>query len=126
MKSSTRPVYLDLARIRLPLPGWVSILHRISGVLLFLAVPLGVAVLSMSLESEAGFLTVSGWVTAGWAKLLLLALAWAFSHHLLAGLRHLAMDAHCGVQLAQARASGAAVLVLSAMTTLAVAGWLFA
>ena len=126
MKPPTRPVFLDLARLRLPLPGWVSILHRVSGVLLFLAVPLGVAALSVTLASEAGFQAVSGWMTQAWAKLLLLAWVWAFLHHLLAGLRHLAMDAHCGVQLRQARTTGAVVLAGSAVATLAVAGWLFA
>ncbi len=125
MKSPTRPVYLDLARLRLPLPGWVSILHRVSGVFLFLALPLGVGALSVSLESEAGFRAVSGWMTHVWVKLLLLVLVWAFVHHLLAGLRHLAMDAHWGVRLRQARNTGAVVLAISGMATLAVAGWLF-
>jgi len=63
MKPIARPVYLDLLRIHLPLPGWVSILHRVSGVLLFLAVPLGVWVLSRSLSDEAGFLRMLDWAT---------------------------------------------------------------
>lgn len=126
MKSPTRPVYLDLVRLRLPLPGWVSILHRVSGVFLFLALPLGVGALSVSLESEAGFRTASGWLAQPGVKMLGLVLFWAFVHHLLAGLRHLAMDAHWGVQLGQARSTGIVVLAVSGVATLAVAGWLFA
>lgn len=125
MNMVDRPSFLDLRRIRLPLPGWVSILHRLSGVLLFLALPAGVAALSVSLASEAGFRAVSACMTQTWVKLLLLALIWAFLHHLLAGLRHLALDAHWGVQLGQARSTGVAVLAVSGVATLALAGWLF-
>jgi len=55
MEIRTRPIHLDLLRIRLPLPGWVSILHRLSGALLFLAVPLSVGLLAHSLSEAAGF-----------------------------------------------------------------------
>ena len=126
MKTLDRPRFLDLSRIRLPLPGWVSILHRVSGVLLFLALPLGVWALSVSLASEDGFQTVSGWMAQPWMKLLALGLVWAFLHHLLAGLRHLAMDAHWGVPLKQARWTGVAVLATAGAATLALAGCLFA
>ena len=126
MKPTARPVYLDLFRIHLPLAGWVSILHRVSGTLLFLALPLGVWALSVSLSGEAGFRRLAGCAGSTPAKLLLVGLAWAFSHHLFAGLRHLALDAHCGTALAQARRSSLAVLAASGALTLAVAGSLFA
>lgn len=125
MKPSARPVYLDLLRIHLPISGWVSILHRVSGALLFLALPLGVWALSVSLSGEAGFRQIAASAAGGPAKLLMVGLAWSFSHHLFAGLRHLALDAHRGTALAQARRSSMAVLVASGAVTLVVVWRLF-
>ncbi|MCA1925636.1 MAG: succinate dehydrogenase, cytochrome b556 subunit [Thiobacillus sp.] len=126
MSPPLRPVTLDLHRIRLPLPGWVSILHRFSGVLLFLALPAGVGLLSLSLYDEDGFMTALACMRHPLTRFLLLALAWGFSHHFFAGLRHLAMDAHWGVDLAHARLSGMAVFAASGLTTAAFAVWLWA
>lgn len=126
MSRATRPVFLNLLRIHLPLTGWVSILHRVSGALLFLALPLGVWALSVSLSGESGFRRIAGCAAGVPAKLLLVGLAWAFSHHLFAGLRHLALDAHLGTALAQARRSSLAVLAASGAVTLFVAWRLFA
>lgn len=126
MKPTVRPVYLDLIRIHLPLAGWVSILHRVSGALLFLALPASVWALSVSLSGKAGFRQLAECAGSAPAKLLLVGMSWAFSHHLFAGLRHLALDAHCGTALAQARRSSLAVLAASGALTLAVAWRLFA
>jgi succinate dehydrogenase / fumarate reductase cytochrome b subunit len=120
-----RPVYLNLLRIHLPLTGWVSILHRLSGGLLFLAVPFGVWGLSRSLSDAAGFRSVAEWIGHPIGKLLLLMLVWAFAHHLFAGLRHLALDAHWGLDLKRARRSSIAVLLAGALVTLLFAGKLF-
>ncbi len=121
-----RPVYLDLFRIHLPLPGWVSILHRVSGALLFAALPLGVWVLSVSLSDEAGFQRIVDWMAHPLTKLFLLILIWAFAQHLFAGLRHLALDVHWGVDLRRARQTGIAVLLASGLVTLLAAWRLFA
>ena len=126
MKPIARPVYLDLLRIHLPLPGWVSILHRVSGALLFLALPLGIWALSLSLSGETGFLRMADWVTRPLIKLLLLLAVWAFTHHLLAGLRHLALDIHWGVNLERARQSSLVVVLATGLVTLFVAWRLFA
>ncbi len=126
MKPIARPVYLNLLRIHLPLPGWVSILHRVSGALLFAALPFGVWALSVSLADEAGFQRIAGRVTHPLAKLVLLLLIWAFVHHLLAGLRHLALDVHWGVELRHARQTGSAVLLATGLVTLLAAWRLFA
>lgn len=126
MKPIVRPVYLNLLRIHLPLPGWVSILHRVSGVLLFAALPLGVWALSVSLADEAGFQRIADRVTHPWAKSVLLLLIWAFVHHLLAGLRHLALDVHWGVELRHARQTGSAVLLATGLITLLAAWRLYA
>ncbi|MHB0983902.1 MAG: succinate dehydrogenase, cytochrome b556 subunit [Thiobacillus sp.] len=126
MKPIARPVYLNLLRIHLPLPGWVSILHRVSGALLFAALPLGVWALSVSLADEAGFQRIADRVTHPLAKSVLLLLIWAFVHHLLAGLRHLALDVHWGVELRHARQTGSAVLLATCLVTLLAAWRLFA
>jgi succinate dehydrogenase / fumarate reductase cytochrome b subunit len=126
VKPSARPVHLDLLRIHLPLPGWVSILHRVSGALLFLALPLGVWGLAVSLSGEAGYLRVRDGLAHPLARLGMLVLAWAFAHHFLAGLRHLVLDLHWGVGLGQARRTSVAVLLAAALATLAAAWGLFA
>ena len=114
-----RPVYLNLLRIHLPVSGWVSILHRLSGALLFLAVPSGVWGLSQSLSDEAGFRRVAEWIGHPFGKLFLLMLAWAFVHHLFAGLRYLLLDLGIGLDRAIARQS-AWTTILSALAVLVI------
>ncbi len=126
MKPVGRPVHLDLLRIHLPLPGWVSILHRAAGALLFLAVPLGVWALSVSLSGEAGYSQARDWLAHPLARFGMLMLVWAFAHHFLAGLRHLALDVHWGVDLRRARLTSLAVLLGAALATLTAAWRLFA
>lgn len=123
---SRRPVYLNPLRIYLPLTGWVSILHRASGALLCAALPLAVWALSVSLSSEAGYRRMADAAASPLARLVVLGLVWAFGHHLLAGLRHLALDVHWGVNLSRARQSSAAVLLGSGLVTLVAAWRLFA
>jgi succinate dehydrogenase / fumarate reductase cytochrome b subunit len=126
VKPIARPVYLNLFRIHLPLPGWVSILHRVSGALLFAALPLGVWGLSVSLADETGFQRIANWMMHPLARLVLLGLVWAFAQHFFAGLRHLALDAHWGVDLKHARQSSLAVMLASGLVTLLAAWRLFA
>ncbi|MBL8384336.1 MAG: succinate dehydrogenase, cytochrome b556 subunit [Burkholderiales bacterium] len=108
-----RPKHLDLTKIRLPLPGWVSIMHRISGAALFLALPLLLWLLDMSLGTEVGFDALAGVFGQWWMKLILAGLGWAYLHHFCAGVRYLLLDMHKGVDLASARASAAAVYFVS-------------
>jgi succinate dehydrogenase / fumarate reductase cytochrome b subunit len=126
VKPVARPVYLNLLRIHLPLPGWVSILHRVSGALLFVAVPFGAWALSVSLSGEAGFRRMAAAFSHPLARLSVLFLIWGFAHHVLAGLRHLALDAHWGTDLRRARLSGLAVLLAAVLVTLIAAWRLFA
>ncbi len=122
MKPLPRPVYLDLFRIHLPLPGWVSILHRVSGALLFLALPTGVWLLSVSLSGEAGYRRVSEGFAHPLARAGTLVLVWAASHHFFAGLRHLALDVHWGENLVSARRSSLAVMLAAGLAT-GLAAW---
>jgi succinate dehydrogenase / fumarate reductase cytochrome b subunit len=117
-----RPVYLNLLAIRQPVPAIVSILHRISGALLFLVgIPVLLWGVQRSLASPDAFAQWKAAVAHPFAKLVLLLLAWAYIHHLLAGLRHLVLDLHVGVELASARRSAAIVFVLALLITLIVA-----
>ena len=116
-----RPVYLDLVRIRLPLPGIVSILHRISGALLFLfGIPLLLAAVAASLGSPAAFAEMKAAWSHPLAKLVLLGFAWAYLHHFCAGIRYLLLDLHKGVDLPAARRSSVIVLAVSLALTLIV------
>jgi succinate dehydrogenase / fumarate reductase cytochrome b subunit len=117
-----RPVYLNLVRIRLPLPGIVSILHRISGAVLFLvAIPLVLFAIQASLDSAAGFASLKSMFANPLCKLVLIGLLWAYLHHFFAGIRYLLLDLHVGDDLAPARQSSAAVLGVSVALTLIIA-----
>jgi succinate dehydrogenase / fumarate reductase, cytochrome b subunit len=117
-----RPVYLNLFAIRQPLPAIVSILHRASGALLFFfGIPLLLWGVGASLASPESFAAFRATLASPLAKLVLLVLAWAYLHHLLAGVRHVLQDVHIGGQLKAARQSAAAVFALSLFLTLLVA-----
>ena len=120
-----RPVYIDLARIRLPLPGFVSILHRISGILLFLLAFWLLSLLDRSLGSPEGYAQVRELIAQPFAKLVLLAAGWAFLHHFCAGIRYLLIDMHVGVDLPTARATSWAVLAVSLFLTVLLGAWLW-
>jgi succinate dehydrogenase / fumarate reductase cytochrome b subunit len=98
---------------RLPLAGVVSILHRISGLLMFLLLPFVLYLLDHSLLSEISFDYFKGFASNWFVKLVILALSWGFLHHFCAGIRHLIMDNHIGVDKVSARKSAASVLVVS-------------
>jgi succinate dehydrogenase / fumarate reductase cytochrome b subunit len=118
-----RPVYLNLVAIRLPLPGIVSILHRISGAFLFVVgIPALLALVGASLASPDSFASVKACFANPLAKLAALAFAWAYLHHFCAGLRYLLLDVHVGIDLPAARRSSVVVLVVSLALTLFV-GW---
>ncbi|MDO9031574.1 MAG: succinate dehydrogenase, cytochrome b556 subunit [Hydrogenophaga sp.] len=112
-----RPKFLNLAEIRLPLPGFASILHRISGVGLFLMLPLLIWLFQLSLASSDSFETFKSVAAHPLVKLVLLGLLWAFLHHFCMGIRILLIDIHVGVEKAQANASAKAVLAVSLALT---------
>jgi succinate dehydrogenase cytochrome b subunit len=116
-----RPVYLNLVAIRLPVPGIVSILHRISGALLFLlGIPLLLYALQASLASADSFAELAAAFARPLAKLVLIGFVWAYLHHFFAGIRFLLLDVHVGDELAATRRSSVLVLVVSILLTLIV------
>ncbi|CAB1369312.1 succinate dehydrogenase, cytochrome b556 subunit [Denitratisoma oestradiolicum] len=116
-----RPKFLTLWEIRLPIPGIVSILHRVSGAGLFLALPFLLCLLQLSLGSAENILTFKQVTGNLLVKLVLFGLCWAYIHHFCAGIRFLLMDVHVGVDKAPSRASAKAVLVVSLGLTALVA-----
>jgi succinate dehydrogenase / fumarate reductase, cytochrome b subunit len=98
---------------RLPLAGIVSILHRVSGMLIFLLLPFILYMLDKSLTSEISFEYFKGYTSHILVKLAILALAWAYLHHFCAGVRHLLMDLHMGLDKDSARKSSVAVFAVS-------------
>jgi len=120
-----RPVHLDLLRIRLPLPGFVSILHRASGAALFLSAFWLLWLLDASLASAERFEALRAALTHPVAKLVLIGLAWSYLHHFCAGIRYLFLDADVGVDLPAARRSSWAVLAVSVGLTALAAAWIW-
>jgi len=117
-----RPVYLNVIAIRQPLPAIVSILHRITGALLFaVGIPLLLWFVQRSLASADAFDAAMRPFTSPFGKLVLLGLVWGYVYHLLAGLRHLALDLHAGIALAPARSSAAVLLVVSVLLLIVIA-----
>jgi len=118
----SRPVYLNLVAIRLPVPGIVSILHRVSGAVLFLfALPLLLWAVQASLASAESFAALKAFLAHPLAKLVTIGFVWAYLHHFCAGIRYLLIDVHVGDDLAPARRSSVLVLVVSLLLTLFVA-----
>ena len=115
----------ELSNYRMPLAALVSILHRISGLLMFALLPFVLYLLEQSLRSEISFAYYQGIVSTPFAKLVILALSWGYLHHFCAGMRHLVMDMHIGLDKVSARKSAATVLVVSLALTLLVALNLF-
>ena len=124
--------FKDLTTYRLPLAGWVSILHRASGGLMFILLPLIVWLVDTSVSSEISFERFSAAFTAGigfvpgwFFKLVVLALIWAYLHHLMAGIRHLYMDMFHAVTKEFGKSSAIVTLVLSIGLTLVLGAKLF-
>ena len=132
-----RPAYTNIhvsqiVAYRLPPAGWVSILHRVSGSLMFALLPLMVWLLDVSLGSEISyerfsnaFIAGIGFVPAFLLKLIVLALIWAYLHHFIAGIRHLWMDATHSVSKQQGRISAIVTLAASGVLTVLLGAKLF-
>jgi len=103
---------------RLPAPGMVSIMHRVSGALMFLLLALVIWLLELSLGSELSFVRLKDVAAQWWAKLIFLVLVWALLHHLAAGIRYLLLDLHVGIEKAASVKSALAVFAVSLPLTL--------
>ncbi len=117
-KKAARPKYYDLNLLNLPVPGLVSIFHRITGVSMFLfLIPLTLYALQMSLTNQSGFAEIQKCFEMPIVKLITIGFIWSFMHHLFAGIRYLLLDLHIGISLAPARLSARLVLVAGIVAT---------
>ncbi len=122
----------DLPTYRLPAAGWVSILHRVSGALMFLLMPFIIWMFDNSITSEISFASFAaafnvgvGFIPGWFVKLTALATIWAYLHHFIAGIRHLYMDACHAVTKEFGKSSAIVTLVLSLGLTAVLAAKLF-
>jgi len=116
---------LQIIRYRLPAAGVVSILHRVSGAMMFLLLPFILYLFDLSITSEISFDYLKGFTSHWFVKLLILAVSWGYLHHFCGGIRHLIMDAHIGLTKEEARKSAHVVFWVSVPLTLMVALKLF-
>ena len=114
---ASRPKYLNLLQIRMPLPAIVSIMHRVSGAVLFLALPLMLWWLQQSLTSGRTFAEFQTLFSNSLVKLVMVGLLWGYLHHLCAGIRHVVMDLDYGLELKTVRLTGTLVLAVSITLT---------
>lgn len=108
----------QLFQYKLPPPGLVSIMHRISGAALFLLLPFILWLFELSLTSEMSYARLVEVASNAIVKLVLVGLAWAYLHHLIAGVRYLMLDLHIGLDKPVARTSALAVYWISLPLTL--------
>ncbi|MBI3574439.1 MAG: succinate dehydrogenase, cytochrome b556 subunit [Gammaproteobacteria bacterium] len=117
-KNNTRPVFLNLLQIRLPIGGVVSILHRSTGVFLVLALPALLYGLQQSLSGPAEYAAVAAKLSGPWMRALLLLLLWVFAQHFFSGIRHLLLDLDIGMEKIPARWLAWLTLAASALVVL--------
>ncbi|MCP5268772.1 MAG: succinate dehydrogenase, cytochrome b556 subunit [Zoogloeaceae bacterium] len=115
-----RPKNLDLPTIRLPLPGILSILHRISGAVLFLLLPVLLWLFQQSLASPESYASAKAVMDNFLVKTVLWGLIWLYMHHFCAGIRYLLLDLHKGIDLESARLSSKIVFAVSIALTLVI------
>ena len=120
-----RMSFAQTVHYRLPPAGLVSIFHRISGGLMFLLLPFILFLLDKSLTSEISFDYLKSFTSNWFVKLIILALSWAYLHHFCAGIRHLLMDLHMGLDKASGRKSALTVFAISIPLAVLVALKLF-
>lgn len=125
-----RPVYRNiglaqLVKYRLPWAGKVSILHRISGAVLFLLLPFILYLLDLSLASEVSYQKFQAFTSGVLVKVICLGLIWCFLHHFCAGIRYLLLDLEIGVEKSESNRSAIVVLVVGIALTAVVGLKLF-
>ena len=114
--SKKRPVYLNLIKIRLPVTGVVSILHRVSGVLLVLLLPVLLYFFDLSLTDPEAFAICRGLFTGWFGRLLVFGVVWLFVQHFYSGIRHLLLDLDFWITREQSRATAWIAFVVAFAT----------
>jgi succinate dehydrogenase / fumarate reductase cytochrome b subunit len=120
-----RPKNLNLLTIRQPIPAIVSILHRISGIILFICIPVMLWALNLSLTTYDGFVTLQEFFRTPWTKFIIWCLLAPFIYHFVAGIRHLLMDVHVGEELKSGRISAYITIAVSIVLIILTGIWLW-
>jgi succinate dehydrogenase / fumarate reductase, cytochrome b subunit len=123
--NTKRPVFLNLWKMKFPITAIVSILHRISGVLIFLSLPILMYLLFRSLHSQTAFTSLQLSMHDWWLKTMLWAIAGAVSFHVLAGLRHLMMDLGAAESLSASRITSYILLALFVVSIILLGVWIW-
>jgi succinate dehydrogenase / fumarate reductase, cytochrome b subunit len=117
---TTRPVFLDLWRIKLPATGYVSILHRISGVLMVISIPVAAFLLDLAVSGPEGFAAASAFLDHWFVRLAILGVTWSLLHHLFAGVRYLFLDLGIGLDRDSSRLSATSTIVAALLSLVVV------
>ncbi|MED5388796.1 MAG: succinate dehydrogenase, cytochrome b556 subunit [Pseudomonadota bacterium] len=120
-----RPVNLDLSTIKFPVTAIASITHRVTGVAIFLALPILLWMLDRSLASPESFADLKELMTSPLVKLVVWAILAVLLYHLVAGIRHLIMDTGVGETLEGGRRGAKLVFIISVVLILLVGGWIW-
>jgi succinate dehydrogenase / fumarate reductase cytochrome b subunit len=120
-----RPINLDLSSLKYPPMAIVSILHRLSGLLMFILLPVMLCCLGCSLNSSESFETLTHYLANPWATLLVWAFISSWAYHVIAGIRHMLMDVGIGEGLEAGRRSAMLVILLAVLSTILLGIWLW-
>jgi len=123
--SKSRPVFLNLFQIRMPVMAVISILHRISGVFLLLLIPFSIYLFDVSLSSADDFENIKKLFNSLLGQFFSFIFLWALLHHMLSGVRFLLIDIDIGVIKQTAKSSAWGVAIAALLLTLLIAGTLF-
>ena len=122
---SNRPVNLDITTIKLPLPAYISILHRVSGVFLFIGLGFLLYGLELSLASEESFDSLREMMTSPWVKFLAWVVLSALIYHFVAGVKHLLMDVDIGDGKESGKTGAILTIIISAVLILSAGVWIW-
>lgn len=120
-----RPVYLSLTQFKFPITAIASIVHRITGVLLFVGIAYLIWLLDLGLDSQTGFAEAQAVLAEPLPKLVLIGVLGLLTYHLVAGVKHMVMDFHVGDTFEAASAASYAVFAISILLTLALGVWIW-
>ncbi len=120
-----RPVNLDLTTIHFPVTAIISIMHRISGIAVFILLPFMLYVLQQSLQSQESFNMLQAFLHYAWVKLLVWIFASALFFHFMAGVRHMIADFGYGEEMATGRKTAIILLVLTVISTIVLGAWIW-
>ncbi|MET0052791.1 MAG: succinate dehydrogenase, cytochrome b556 subunit [Candidatus Thiodiazotropha sp.] len=124
LETKPRPVFLNLMKIRLPIAGIMSIIHRVTGVVMVISIPVAIYLFGLSLSSASGFADAREFLQMGLVQLLIFLFLWGLMHHLLAGIRYLLIDIDIGVDKPVFRQTAWAVMVAAPVLALILMGGL--